>query len=119
MEVKGYTKGAKVTDVSQIAGRPSVAYAVEQGKAPDAVWHIVNGWRTKDPTTRERAIPNDLDLEPLTRADGCLIDTRDLFRAWREVQEGRATADGVREAMREAVTRWSWAPDLATLPTPP
>ncbi|MDR7381109.1 hypothetical protein [Promicromonospora iranensis] len=117
-EVKGYTKGAKVTDVSQIAGRPSVAYAAEHRRAPDVVWHIVNGWRTKDPSTREKAIPNELDLKPLTSADGCLIDTRDLFRAWRDVQEGRATAEGVREAMRKAITRWSWASDLTTPPTP-
>jgi hypothetical protein len=112
-EVKGYTKGAKVNEVPKITGRPSVAFAAEHGEPPDAVWHIVNTWRATDPATRPPAVPNDLDLVPLTGADGCLIDTRDMFRAWRDVREGRATADEVREAMRNAVTRWSWAPPPA------
>lgn len=107
-EVKGYTKGAKVNEVPKITGRPSVAFAAEHGEPPDAVWHIVNTWRATDPATRPLAVPNDLDLAPLTDANGCLIDTRDLFRAWRDVQEGRATAEEVRDAMRSAVTRWSW-----------
>lgn len=108
-EVKGYTKGAKVNEVPKIAGRPSVAFAAERGNPPDAVWHIVNTWRDTDPTTRPAAIPSDLDLAPLAEADGCLIDTRDLFCAWRDVQEGRAAAEEVRSSLRNAVTRWSWS----------
>ena len=109
VEVKGYSKGAKVNDVPQITGRPSVAYAIEHGRAADAVWHIVNAWRRSDPETRAPAIPNDVDLAPLTDASGCLIDTRDLFRAWRDVVEGRATAEDVRTSLRGAVTRWTWS----------
>lgn len=48
-EVKGYTKGAKVNDVSQITGRPVAAYTKETGDYPSTVWHIVNIWRGKRP----------------------------------------------------------------------
>lgn len=108
VEIKGYTKGAKVNDVPRITGRPSVVYAATEGKAPDAVWHVVNGWIAVDPATREVAIPNDHDLAVLTDANGCLIDTRDLFRAWRDVREGRARAEDVRASMTSSRTRWTW-----------
>jgi len=107
VEVKGYTRGAKVNDVAQIIGRPSMAFAIDQRRPPDAVWHIVNTWRETDPSTRPIAIPNDNDLSALTSAGGTLIDTRDLFTAWRAVHEGTATSTDVRGSLREALTRWT------------
>jgi len=107
-EVKGYTKGAKVTDVHQVTQHPSMYFAIDRGRGPRTVWHVVNAWREKDPTLRESAIPNDADLKALTDAPGALIDTRDLFRAWRDVQNGRAAAADVRHSLRTAVTRWKW-----------
>jgi hypothetical protein len=107
-EVKGYTKGAKVNDVPQITGRPSVAYTKETGEEPSAVWHIVNAWRRIAPVARVIAIPNDDDLRPLTDAGGALIDTRDLFEAWRDVQAGKAEAQTVRASLQAAMTRWTY-----------
>jgi hypothetical protein len=69
---------------------------------------VVNAWRGKDPATREVAIPQSLDLIDLADARGCLIDTRDLFRAWRDVQSGRAQPEVVRASLMEARTRWTW-----------
>ncbi|WP_024285336.1 hypothetical protein [Cellulomonas sp. KRMCY2] len=106
VEVKGYTKGAKVNDVQQITGRPSVHYAAEEGRPPSSVWHVVNSFLGTDPSSRPPAIPSDLDLNPLTTADGALIDTRDLYLAWRDVATGTVTAAEVRESLRQAVTRW-------------
>lgn len=108
VEVKGYAKGAKVNDVPQITGRPAVAYTKETGQEPPAVWHIVNAWRGTNPSTRVQAIPNDDDLRPLTEAAGALIDTRDLFEAWRDVSAGIADAEVVRASLRAANTRWQW-----------
>lgn len=108
VEVKGYTKGAKVNDVSQITGRPVAAYTKETGDFPSAVWHIVNAWRGTPPSTRPVSIPNDDDLKPLTDAGGALIDTRDLFEAWRDVRAGLAEAEDVRVSLRSAVTRWTY-----------
>ncbi|WP_157407742.1 hypothetical protein [Arthrobacter sp. ZBG10] len=111
-EVKGYTKGAKVNDVSQITGRPVAAFTKETGDYPSTVWHIVNTWRGKPPSTRPVAIPNDDDLRPVTDASGALIDTRDLFEAWRDVQDGKVGADAVRTSMRSSLTRWTYDPSL-------
>ncbi|UKA52227.1 hypothetical protein LFT48_21990 (plasmid) [Arthrobacter sp. FW305-123] len=107
-EVKGYTKGAKVNDVSQITGRPYAAYTKETGEFPSTVWHIVNAWRGTAPPTRAIAIPNDDDLKPLTDMAGALVDTRDLFEAWRDVQAGKIDAGVVRESLRSALTRWTY-----------
>jgi hypothetical protein len=110
-EVKGYTKGAKVNDVPQVTGRPSVAYAAEHGHAPSSVWHVVNTFLATDPSTRPQAIPSDLDLQPLTDAGGALIDTRDLFSALRDVQTGAGRAADVRATLRRASTRWRYEPN--------
>lgn len=109
-EIKGYQKGAKVSDVAQITARPVVSYVKETGgKEPSSVWHIVNAWRRTDPTTRAKAIDNDeVDLMPLTVSSGALIDTRDLFRAWRDVQDGLIGKEQVRQSLRSARTRWSY-----------
>lgn len=109
VEIKGYLKGAKVNDVSQITGRPAVAYTKETGQEPPGVWHIVNAWRDTSPANRVTAVPNDDDLRPLTDAGGALIDTRDLYEAWRDVTAGIVEAEFVRATLREAKTRWSWA----------
>lgn len=116
VEVKGYKAGAKVSDVSRIVSRPSVKFAATEGRAPDAVWHVVNAWRNTDPETREVAVPQAHDLAVLTAAGGCLIDTRDLFRAWRDVREREVEAHVVRDSMRGAVTRWSWPPPASAPP---
>ena len=108
VEVKGYTRGAKVNDVPQITGRPAVTYTKETGHEPPAVWHVVNSWRGANPSTRAQAIPNDDDLRPLTDANGALIDTRDLYEAWRDVSAGMADAEKVRASLRGAKTRWRW-----------
>lgn len=107
-EVKGYGKGAKVNDVPQITGRPYAAYTKETGEFPSAVWHIVNAWRGKPPAARPIAIPNDDDLKPLTDVAGALVDTRDLFEAWRDVQAGKIDAGSVRASLRSALTRWTY-----------
>jgi hypothetical protein len=91
VEIKGYTKGAKTNDVTQILGRPMRAYILETGSEPSAVWHIVNPERTVDPSTRNDAIPNDLDLEGLTDAGGALIETRQLFLPCVISNRGRLT----------------------------
>lgn len=111
VEVKGYAKGAKVNDVPQITGRPAVAYTKETGQEPPAVWHVVNAWRGTNPSTLVQAIPNDDDLRPLTEAGGALIDTRDLYEAWRDVAAGKADAKSVRASLRDAKTRWRWEPE--------
>lgn len=111
VEVKGYAKGARANDVSQVTGRPAASYAAETGHVPSAVWHIVNAYRAADPSSRPVALTGKGDLAPLTEADGALIDTRDLFAAWRAVTEHRVEASEVRASLRSARTRWIFDPN--------
>ncbi|MFD1211100.1 hypothetical protein ACFQ36_03455 [Arthrobacter sp. GCM10027362] len=108
VEIKGYSKGAKTNDVNQIVGRPMRAYIAETRSEPSTVWHVVNTERGTDPTARRKAIPNDVDLELLTDANGALIDTRQLFLAVRDVQLGRQEASAIRKDLRIARTRWDY-----------
>lgn len=106
VEIKGYSKGAKVRDVAQVIGRPIVGFVKENGREPSAVWHVVNANRGEDPSSRALAIPDDRDLEALAQANGMLIDTRDLFRAARAVEARVWDAADVRRTLREARRRW-------------
>lgn len=109
VEVKGYIKGAKANDVTQITRRPSTAFAAETHRPADSVWHIVNVHRGTDPSTRPTAIPNDeVDLAPLTEAAGALIDTRDLYRAWTDLMAERTTPTEILASLKSARTRWTW-----------
>ncbi|WP_434769400.1 hypothetical protein [Curtobacterium flaccumfaciens] len=108
VEVKGYGKGAKANDVGQIVSRPPLVFYKETGREADALWHIVNSNREQDPSTRPEALTSGGDLVALTAAGGCFIDTRDLFRAWRDVEEGVATAEEVRTSLMAGRERWEW-----------
>lgn len=114
-EVKGYLKGAKVSDVPQVTARPVISFLKESGHEPSSVWHTVNIWRGSDPSTRGKAIDNDaVDLLPLTQAEGALIDTRDLFRAWRDAQDQPELAEKIRASLKNARTRWTYEPEGLT-----
>jgi hypothetical protein len=108
VEIKGYTKGAKANDVGQIYGRPTRAYLKETGKDPDGLWHIVNVWRENDPSSRGTPFSGSSDLLLLEDNGGCAIDTRDLFRAWRDVESGKSSAEEVRQSLVSALGRWTW-----------
>ncbi|GEL48915.1 hypothetical protein CHO01_40310 [Cellulomonas hominis] len=68
----------------------------------------MNVQRGLDPSLRATALPSDVDLQALTDAPGALVDTRDLFHAWRAVVDGIAQPDDVRAGLRAALTRWTW-----------
>ncbi|TSD12603.1 hypothetical protein [Curtobacterium sp. KBS0715] len=111
-EVKGYGRGAKANDVGQVVGRPALVYFKETGREPDGLWHIANSFREHDPSTRPKALAGSADLAILAANGGCFIDTRDLFRAWRDVAEGKETPAAVRATLMASRDRWVW-------PTPP
>ncbi|MCS6548418.1 hypothetical protein NYS50_11065 [Curtobacterium flaccumfaciens pv. flaccumfaciens] len=108
VEVKGYSKGARANDVGQILGRPPMAFFKEEGREPNALWHIANSLREQDPSTRPVALSSENDLVVLAANGGCFIDTRDLFLAWRAVAEGDVTGDSVRDSLMGARERWTW-----------
>lgn len=114
VEVKGYAKGAKANDVGQIISRPPLVFLKETGREADALWHIVNSNREQDPSTRPKALTSGGDLVALADASGCFVDTRDLFRARRDVEEGVSTAEEVRTSLMAGRERWEWPAEKAS-----
>lgn len=110
-EVKGYDNGAKASDLADI-GR-HLTRAVRIGRSPTAIWWVINHWRKRPPDDRGPVLAGEeamiarhaSDQSPLV-----LIDTRDLFRVLRAVEEGQVSAETVRESLRAA--RGRWAPPL-------
>ncbi|WP_075764688.1 maleylpyruvate isomerase N-terminal domain-containing protein [Actinoalloteichus fjordicus] len=105
VEIKGYTRGAQVNHLARIR-RWASRYATDHGRAPDALWHVVNHFRTTDPSARPVVLPDDDALVDLVAEGGVLIDTRDLFTAARDVQAGTVAAD-VRKLLCGARGRWN------------
>ena len=107
VEVKGYDRGAKAGDVLKMVRH--MARARASGRSPSAIWWVINHWRTQSPAERglvlageEALIADDADEDvPLV-----LIDTVELFRALRAVDEGQVTRDEVRAFLRAARGRW-------------
>jgi hypothetical protein len=108
VEVKGYSGGAKARDVAQIYGRPARSYLKETGTDADGLWHIVNVKKEQNPSVRGESFTGQNDLLILEDNEGCAIDTRDLFQAWRDVQIGSSSAEQVRESLMTARGRWTW-----------
>lgn len=123
VEIKGYQAGARVNDLARVL-RWETRYAADhRGRLPAALWHVVNHFRTTDPSARPKAIPNDDDLGNLYAAGGVLLDTRDLFRAWCRVQSGDLTLEAVRGSLIAArQERWTpppvWDPSGSSPQTP-
>jgi hypothetical protein len=114
VEVKGYTKGAKVSDVPQIIGRPVRRYISQNQREPSSLWHVVNTYANQNPSSRDPAFDNpEVDLGVLAENGGVAIDTRDLFRAVRDVAAGHVTAESVRQSLVAASMLWAWDPDAS------
>lgn len=85
IEVKGYTKGAKVSDLMR-AKDYRLLHLQRQGFAPNRQWHVVNAFRTKEPDARQRLFEGHDDA--VKGFGGLIIDSRDLFRLVRAVERG-------------------------------
>ncbi|WP_146233361.1 hypothetical protein [Arthrobacter psychrolactophilus] len=107
VEVKGYGRAAKSNDLQQVSSA-SVAFAVAEGRAPDALWYVPNIYRDVDPAQREVAlVGREDDLVTFgENHNGCLIDTRDLFVLRQGVVLGQITPAAAREQLKTAVSRY-------------
>jgi len=114
VEVKGYDSGAKANDLASM-GRHLVR-AFEAGRSPTAIWWIANHWRMRSPDDRPALLDSEepqigkfaAENKPLV-----LVDTRDLFRAVRAVEDGLVEAAEVRASLRSARGRWTGMEALA------
>lgn len=88
VEVKGYTKGAKINDLNQIT-KAAATFALG-GRQADALWYVVNANRMIDPAVREIPLQSDPDsVNSFAIAWNLrVIDTTELFQLHRSVQDG-------------------------------
>lgn len=107
VEVKGYVGAAKSNDLQQLSSA-AIAYAAAEGRAPDALWYVVNSFRNDDPSQRPRALDNrDDDLDGFAEHHGGgLIDTRDLFALRQNVVLSRVSGDDARALLKAMTGRF-------------
>ncbi|MGY0388275.1 hypothetical protein ACWZJV_15005 [Nocardioides sp. WG-D5] len=105
VEVKGYTKGAKVTDL-YTTGRWAEGFLADEGRRPSARWFVTNHNRQRDPYDRGQPFANNQDLVNAYATDGGLvIDTVTLFEALRLVQADPSRRDEIRDQLINASGR--------------
>jgi hypothetical protein len=105
-EVKGYSKGGKLSDLGQL-NRFSALYAVETGQLPAAMWFVVNQFRGTDPSSRPQLLKGaDEDAETFGQHGGLIIDTRDLFRLRKAVVSESISAEAVRAMLTGSTGRF-------------
>jgi len=108
-EVRGYTGGAKVSDLQRL-GRFAGLYQQRTGAQPRTRWYIVNQFIETAPEVRRRPLAgSEEDIAVFAEDGGLVIDTRDLFILSQKVASGDADAREIREMLREmtgALPEW-------------
>ena len=113
VEIKGYDKGAKATDLLKLGRHRNRALAA--GRTPTATWWIINHNRSTAPDERGPVLKGeDATIAEGARPDNLglvVIDTRDLFLATKAVEAGTVEAGEVRASLRAASGRWGGLPE--------
>ena len=108
-EVRGYTGGAKVSDLQRI-GRFVEHYIRTEGKAPSARWYIVNHNLNMDPSARPPVLAGSAeDVSIFADANGLVIDTRILFKIRDQVQVRMVEPEAARQSLREEKGIMNWS----------
>lgn len=101
-EVRGYTGGAKVSDLQRI-GRFVEHYIRAEKKGPSARWYIVNHNLKMDPSARPPVLGGGAeDVAIFEDAGGLIIDTRVLFTIREQVRTGAVERAAARQSIRDA-----------------
>lgn len=112
IEVKGYDTGAKASDLALMLRHST--RAERAGRSPSAIWWVTNHWRKRSPDDRGTVLAGEDAMIAANAGEDVplvVIDTRDLFRAVRAVEDGRVTPADVRASLRAARGRWEGVPD--------
>lgn len=112
VEVKGRTGGAKVTDLGQIRSAADI-FLGKYDHEPSARWYVVNAELNKPAQNRQKPLKSSSeDVRKFAKDGGLVLDTRDLFKLKRQVDEQRITPAQARTALVEQ-TGWFELPDTA------
>lgn len=111
VEVKGYVGAAKSNDLQQVTAA-ATAFAASACKVPSALWYVVNAFREQDPAQRLEALASrEEDLAAFAENhNGCLFDTRDLFRLRQRVSTAQISAEDARTELMGASARYTSPP---------
>jgi hypothetical protein len=105
-EVKGYTRGAKQSDLLKIT-KYATLFERETGQPPARQWYVCNQFLATDPDSRPEILAGaDDDLAEFGSDGGVVIDTRELFKLIRAVEDGRLTAEDARESLWNSPPRY-------------
>jgi hypothetical protein len=108
VEVRGYRRGAQLTDLIRLHSRFRSRYQVDEGTLPNATWLITNHFIEDDPESREAVLRSNQAEIDAFGADGALvIDSVDLFRLWTAVIANRISKVDARNALVAASGRFS------------
>ncbi|WP_123954015.1 hypothetical protein [Streptomyces nigra] len=95
-EVRGYAKGAKTSDFQRIE-RAVRHYEREHSNVPSGRWYIVNHNIKASPSLRPPVLAGATDdIEVFAEEHGLVVDTRDLFKLAKRVEEGTLSPDSAR-----------------------
>lgn len=109
-EVKGYTGGAKASDLIAI-GRHAVRFVKRTGDAPDRTWYVVNQFLDRDPDARQRPLAGaPEDIKAFSDTGGLIIDTRDLFTLTQDVAAGAMSDAQARDTLLEQTGVFNLSP---------
>jgi hypothetical protein len=104
VEVKGYAKGIRTNDASQIR-RHKEHYFVEKRRPPDLTLWLANPFRRDDPAARP-APDNNVHTNAEIVSAVCVLTT-DLYRLWQKVMDGECEAgDAVRHLVEAGPGLW-------------
>jgi hypothetical protein len=111
VEIKGYSRGyGKAADLVSIAARFAKAYRLSEKREPSALWYVVNQEPNVDPGPRKMILDSsNADIEVFADSDGLAIGTVDLYRLWRDVQQGKLTAEVARQYLTHSRGRFAYA----------
>jgi hypothetical protein len=100
-EVRGYKGGAALNDLLRIE-RFVTRFVVETGATPSAAWYIVNHFADRDPGSRPRPlVSNPLEAKTFFDGGGLILNTVDLFRLLRQVEDGEISKEDAKSLIRE------------------
>lgn len=106
VEVKGTTGGAPSSGLQQI-WKDVIRYVRAGHPEPDAVWYVVNQFRGQDPRVRPAIFTSKEDeLDAFAEGGGLAIDTAELFRLVRLVEDNELEHVEARRRLRETTGRF-------------
>jgi len=106
VEVKGYTRGAKQGDLMKIT-KYAMLFEREMGHPPERQWYVCNQFLATDPDQRPQILAGaDDDLVEFAAGGGAVIDTRELFKLVRAVEDGWSTVEDARTSLWNSPPRY-------------